>query len=83
MAHNNTYDLLPEWYEDLEFRCVDCGATETWTAAQQKWWYEAVKAHIHSRAIRCSRCRKRRRDEREAQRQHMSKMAELKANAKR
>ncbi|MEM8781819.1 MAG: zinc-ribbon domain containing protein [Planctomycetota bacterium] len=81
LVHNNTYDSLPEYYVDLDFRCVDCGVQEVWTAAQQKWWYETVKANINSKAVRCSRCRKQRRDEREVQRSHMRKMAARQAGA--
>ncbi|MFI4875628.1 MAG: zinc-ribbon domain containing protein [Blastopirellula sp. JB062] len=41
--------------------CVDCGTEEVWTAMQQKWWYEVMKGAIHSRAIRCRACRRKRR----------------------
>jgi len=45
------------WYEDQEFTCHDCGAEQTWTAAQQKWWYEDCKGQVFSTAIRCRACR--------------------------
>ncbi len=45
------------WYEDKTFTCQDCGARETWTAAQQKWWYEDCKGQVYSTAIRCRACR--------------------------
>lgn len=45
------------WYEDEDFTCHDCGAEQTWTAAQQKWWYEDCKGQVFSTAIRCRTCR--------------------------
>jgi hypothetical protein len=45
------------WYEDQAFTCHDCGAEQTWTAAQQKWWYEDCQGQVYSTAIRCRACR--------------------------
>jgi hypothetical protein len=56
-AKNNSYDP-PLYYEDLPFKCEDCGNEEVWTARQQQWWYEVAKGPILSRAIRCRECRK-------------------------
>ena len=53
----NTYDSAPEFYYDLDFKCIDCGSSETWTAAAQKWWYEDVGAYFFSTANRCRKCR--------------------------
>lgn len=61
-APNGSYSP-PEFYEDQEFVCADCGAEEVWTAAQQKWWYEVAKGSIYSHAIRCRECRKRHREQ--------------------
>ena len=58
---NNSYDAMPRYYADRPFRCRDCGAEEVWTAKQQKWWYEVVKANINSGATRCLPCRRARR----------------------
>ena len=60
--YNNTYGVLPAFYEDRPFTCRDCGAEEVWTAKQQKWWYEVVHGHIDSRAARCLACRRARRE---------------------
>ena len=57
---NNSY-FLPAFYLDKAFRCADCGAEEVWTAKQQKWWYEVMKASIDSQAKRCLPCRRARR----------------------
>ncbi|KAB8189697.1 hypothetical protein FKV24_009060 [Lysobacter maris] len=60
--YNNTYDLLPAFYFDRPFTCRDCGEAQVWTAKQQKWWYEEVRAPIDSEAVRCRRCRRARRE---------------------
>ena len=58
LEHNNTYGILPKYYFDKPFTCVDCNSGEVWTAKQQKWWYEIAKGNIYSTAIRCRLCRK-------------------------
>ncbi len=75
LKHNNTYGILPQYYVDKAFTCRDCGTEEIWTAKQQKWWYEVVKGHFCSTAVRCSRCRIRIRTEKMKQKQHMEEMA--------
>jgi hypothetical protein len=57
---NNSY-VLPDFYVDKAFVCVDCASEEVWTAKQQKWWYETVRAPIDSQANRCLACRRARR----------------------
>jgi hypothetical protein len=59
--HDNTYGPRPLFYLDVSFTCIDCGKSEVWTAAQQKWWYEEAKGLIDSRANRCRACRRTRR----------------------
>ena len=46
-------------YVDKPFICRDCGSAEVWTAGQQQWWYEVIKADPASTAIRCRACRQR------------------------
>ncbi|MEE4380083.1 MAG: zinc-ribbon domain-containing protein [Candidatus Competibacteraceae bacterium] len=75
LSHNNTYGLLPFFYIDKPFTCRDCGSEEVWTAKQQKWWYEIAKGHIDSFAIRCRPCRKRIRDIKILQKEHMEELA--------
>lgn len=57
----NNSCVLPEFYLDKAFVCVDCASEEIWTAKQQKWWYETVQAPIDSQANRCLVCRRARR----------------------
>lgn len=49
------------WYEDIERRCVQCGEDFVFEAAEQRFWYETLSFHESSTAIRCRKCRKRRR----------------------
>lgn len=58
----NTYSSAPAFYEDLEFTCRDCSVRQTWTAAQQKWWYEDAGGYFFSTAIRCRACRAKERE---------------------
>ncbi len=81
LSHNNTYGVLSDYYVDQGFSCRDCGATEVWTAPQQKWWYEVAKGHIDSRAVRCGSCRKRIRNRKTAQKRHMEAMKALPRHA--
>lgn len=48
---------IPLCYRDKEFKCVDCGEYQIWTAKQQKWWYEEAGGEIETVAIRCRDCR--------------------------
>jgi Probable zinc-ribbon domain len=50
-----------DFFEDIEFRCQDCGAEQVWTAADQKWWFEVAGGSLYSRAVRCAACRAARR----------------------
>lgn len=45
------------YYEDLPFRCVDCGAEGVWSAERQRWWYEVAKGDVFTTARRCAACR--------------------------
>jgi hypothetical protein len=57
----NTYSSAPAFYEDLAFVCQDYGIDQTWTAAQQKWWYEEAGGYFFATAIRCRACREKER----------------------
>jgi hypothetical protein len=61
-APHNSYSAIPLYYVDKDFTCCDCGKEETWTATQQKWWYEVAKGSIYSTAIRCRECRRKLRE---------------------
>ncbi|WDD99951.1 zinc-ribbon domain containing protein [Thalassomonas actiniarum] len=55
--NDNTYSSPPDYYYDEEYKCVDCGKNEIWTAEQQKFWYEELGKTINSFAVRCQVCR--------------------------
>jgi len=62
---NNSYGPPITYYVGIEFTCCDCKAEETWTAAQQKWYYEVAKGSLYATAIRCRPCRRNIREEQE------------------
>ena len=83
---NNSYDT-PEFvkrghYVDLAFRCKSCEAPQTWTEAQQKWWYESVKGDVWAVAVLCRPCRRKERARRTGAREaHLSGLAAKRRNA--
>ena len=54
---NNSYSGQPTFYVNVDFVCIGCGRKETWTAQQQKWYYEVAKGSLHGGANRCRGCR--------------------------
>lgn len=56
------------FYEDVERECVQCGKRFTFSAREQKYWYEALQFPFRSAAIRCPPCRRLRRSGKAAQR---------------
>ena len=47
-------------YEDKMVPCSGCGRRILWTAEQQRYWYEDVKASVYAGVnLRCDKCRKR------------------------
>jgi hypothetical protein len=69
---NGSYDPPPLWYVDKDFVCVECGTEETWTAQQQKWYYEDAKGTLYATAKRCHDCRVKIRDAKALQREQMA-----------
>jgi putative zinc ribbon protein len=52
------------FYVDDERRCVQCGATFTFSGREQKYWYESLKFNFGSVPVRCPNCRRQRRSDR-------------------
>ena len=69
---NGSYDPPPLWYVDKNYVCVDCGDEETWTAVQQKWYYEEAKGTLYATAKRCYSCRLKIRQAKALQREQMA-----------
>lgn len=63
-SHGHPLDPARGDYEDRPFRYRDCGVAQTWTAVQQKWWYETVRGSVYAFAVRCRPCRQARRAQR-------------------
>lgn len=55
------------FYVDFNKICVQCGEDFVFEAREQKYWYETLKFHFDSTAIRCKKCRKQRRSDRAVQ----------------
>jgi hypothetical protein len=51
------------FFVDEEKCCVQCGERFLFGRAEQKFWYETLKFHFDSTAIRCPECRRRQRTE--------------------
>jgi hypothetical protein len=49
------------FYLDEGRSCVECGNDFVFTATEQRFWYETLKFHFDSVAIRCRACRRRQR----------------------
>jgi hypothetical protein len=61
---------LPKYfYVDEEKVCTQCAQPFTFTAHEQKFWYETLRFNFRSTAIRCQRCRRQRRNGRSLQHQ--------------
>lgn len=52
------------FYVDQARRCVSCGCDFVFSGAEQKYWFENLKFHFDSVAIRCLDCRRKLRGER-------------------
>jgi hypothetical protein len=56
------YTVCPRhWYVDAAFRCRDCGELFTWSAGEQRVWFEEYGFYVDSQPVRCPKCRKDRR----------------------
>lgn len=70
---DNSYMSRITYYVDKHFTCIDCGSDETWTAKQQKWYYEVAKGTLYATAVRCRDCRNRVADAKARQREEMTR----------
>jgi hypothetical protein len=50
------------WYLDARFCCRDCKSEFTWTAYEQKNWFERDRFHTDSKPKHCRNCRAKRRE---------------------
>ena len=49
------------WYVDATFDCEDCGREFTWSAQEQRLWFERFRFFVDSEPRHCRSCRSRRR----------------------
>lgn len=74
LLHINSYGGLPDYYDEIEFKCRDCGVDEKWSASQQKFYFEECKGHTSALAVRCKACRNKRKLVIKEQQAHMQEM---------
>jgi hypothetical protein len=48
------------FYEDIHFECAGCGARSTWTAIQQKKYFEDQGGNKHNTPKWCTPCHRKR-----------------------
>lgn len=55
---NQNYSVCPRhWYIEADFKCKGCEQVFTWTADEQKVWFEDYFFWIDSVPLHCQRCR--------------------------
>ncbi len=48
---------VPEpFYEDIEYRCIECRKPEVWRAETQQYFFEVLGRSPYKRAVRCWKC---------------------------
>ena len=51
------YSVCPRhWYVDADFKCESCGQEFTWTAGEQKAWFENYFFWVDSQPRHCKKC---------------------------
>ena len=57
--NKQNYSVCPRcWYVDADFRCANCDLDFTWTAGEQKTWFEDHGFWVDSQPRHCLDCRK-------------------------
>ena len=55
----NNSRTAPTQYREKRVPCSGCGKRLLWTAEQQRYWYEEMKASVYAATnLRCDNCRK-------------------------
>ncbi len=66
------------YYLDIKSTCIQCGQEFVFAASEQKYWYETLKFHFASVAIRCPKCRRQQRSERAIKKQKDEVLGKMK-----
>lgn len=57
-VEKQNYSVCPRyWYMDADFKCERCGLEFTWTAKEQKAWFEDYFFWVDSQPRDCRECR--------------------------
>ena len=46
------------YYQDIEFECSSCGASECWSAESQQYYFEEMDSDPYNEPRDCYRCRR-------------------------
>jgi hypothetical protein len=57
-VQNQNYSVAPRhWYIDADFKCEACLKEFTWSAQEQRTWFERYKFYVDSCPRHCPKCR--------------------------
>ena len=74
-------DALPYFaYYDRTLTCTDCQASFVFSAREQQYWYETLTFWVQSRPKQCPACRRKRRQDKQAQAELLTAREQLNAN---
>ncbi len=51
-----TLIIPPSYYEDIDYKCIDCGLPTTWLAETQQYYFEVLRESPYQEAVRCPGC---------------------------
>ena len=67
LLQNYTSSGPAYFYQDQKRHCVQCRETFVFSAKEQRFWYETLQFSMHTDAVRCVDCRRKRRTLKSAQ----------------
>ena len=74
------YSVCPRhWYLDADFKCDSCGREFTWTAREQKAWFEDYFFWVDSKPRQCKSCMADRRRLKELRKEYDTMVPEARA----
>jgi hypothetical protein len=78
---NQNFSVAPRhWYLDADFQCAQCHQEFTWTAGEQKTWFEEYRFWIDAYPRHCKKCRAQIRHLENLRKEYDSSVADAKAH---
>ena len=75
-VEKQNYSVCPRhWYINADFKCERCGSDFTWSAEEQKAWFEDYFFWVNSQPLHCKTCRAELRHLAELQKEYDAKVA--------